>query len=198
MNIWVKSVVCKCHRNSHSRLRCHTVAYHINSSLPGQNVHHFADDIFKCIFLNENIWISIKISLKFVPNVSINNIPALVQIMAWRRPGAKPLSEPMLTQFTNAYIQHSGGDELIWYMKGWIKWLTFCRQHFKIHFVEINFSYCGLNFTAVYFYHQLIVFLAKYDCILIVFFLIIQNGKWRPMKDHANSRLKMSCSDLPW
>ena len=25
-----------------------------------------ADDIFKCIFLNENIWISIKISLKFV------------------------------------------------------------------------------------------------------------------------------------
>ena len=28
---------------------------------------HFSDDIFKCIFLNENVWISIKISLKFVP-----------------------------------------------------------------------------------------------------------------------------------
>ena len=28
--------------------------------------------------------------------VSINNIPALVQIMAWRRPGDKPLSEPMM------------------------------------------------------------------------------------------------------
>ena len=54
------------------------------------------DDIFKRIFLNENVWISITISLKFVPKGLINNIPALVQIMAWRRPGDKPLSEPML------------------------------------------------------------------------------------------------------
>ena len=35
-------------------------------------------------------------SLKFVPKCPINNIPALVQIMAWRRPGDKPLSEPMM------------------------------------------------------------------------------------------------------
>ena len=55
-----------------------------------------ADDIFKCIFLNENLSISIQISLKFVPKGPINNIPALVQIMAWRRPGDKPLSEPMM------------------------------------------------------------------------------------------------------
>ena len=61
-----------------------------------RNSFAFADDIFKCNFLNENIWISLKISLKFVPNVRINNIPALVQIMAWRRPGDKPSSEPML------------------------------------------------------------------------------------------------------
>ena len=65
---------------------------------PRQNGRHFADDIFKCIFLNENAWILIKISLKFVPKGSINNIPALVQIMAWRRPGDKPLSEPMLVR----------------------------------------------------------------------------------------------------
>ena len=39
---------------------------------------HFPDDIFKCIFLNENVLISIKISLKFVPQGQINNIPALV------------------------------------------------------------------------------------------------------------------------
>ena len=57
---------------------------------------HFPDDIFNCIFLNENVQISIKISLKFVPKGPINNIPALVQIMAWRRPGDKPLSEPMM------------------------------------------------------------------------------------------------------
>ena len=44
-----------------------------------------ADDFFKCIFLNENVWISISISLKFVPEVRINNIPALLQIMAWRQ-----------------------------------------------------------------------------------------------------------------
>ena len=36
---------------------------------------------------------------KFVPKGPINKIPALVQIMAWRRPGDKPLSEPMLVNF---------------------------------------------------------------------------------------------------
>ena len=61
-----------------------------------QNGRLFSDDIFKCIFLNENGRILIKISLKFVPKVPINNIPALVQIMAWRHPGDKPLSELMM------------------------------------------------------------------------------------------------------
>ena len=40
--------------------------------------------------------ISIDISLNFVPKGPINNIPALVQIMAWRLPGDKPSSEPMI------------------------------------------------------------------------------------------------------
>ena len=57
---------------------------------------HFANDILKCLFLNENVWISIMISLNLVPRGPINNIPALVQIMSWRRPGDKPLSEPMM------------------------------------------------------------------------------------------------------
>ena len=61
-----------------------------------QNGRRFADDTFKRIFLNENVGISIKISLKFVPKGPINNIPALVQILAWRRSGDKPLSEPMV------------------------------------------------------------------------------------------------------
>ena len=61
-----------------------------------QNGCHFPDEIFKCIFLNENVWVLIEISLKFVPNGPINNIPALIQIMAWRCPGDKPLSELML------------------------------------------------------------------------------------------------------
>ena len=67
-----------------------------NSLRPRLNRHSFADDIFKWIFLNVNEWILPRISLKFVPKVRINNIPALVQIMAWRRPGDKPLSEPMM------------------------------------------------------------------------------------------------------
>ena len=60
-----------------------------------QNGCYSPDDIFKCILLNENVWISIKISLKFVPNGPNNNILALVQIMAWHRPGDKPLCELM-------------------------------------------------------------------------------------------------------
>ena len=68
----------------------------LNTLRPRQNGCHFADDIFNCIFLNENVWIPIEISLKFVPKGPIKNIPALVQIMGWRRPGDKPLSEPMM------------------------------------------------------------------------------------------------------
>ena len=66
----------------------------INTLRMRQNGHQFADDIFK--FLNENVWTLIKISLKFVPKGSINNIPALLQIMAWHQPGDKPLSASMM------------------------------------------------------------------------------------------------------
>ena len=70
----------------------------VDTLRPRQNGRLFADDTFKRIFLNENIRISTKNSLKFVPKGLINNIPALVMIMAWRRPGDKPLSEPMLVR----------------------------------------------------------------------------------------------------
>ena len=71
-----------------------------------QNGRHFPDDIFQCIFLNEIVYISIKISLKFVSKGPINNIPALGQIIAWPRSGDKPLSEP-LSEPTDAYMSHS-------------------------------------------------------------------------------------------
>ena len=54
----------------------------INTLRPRQNVRHFPDDIFKCVFMNDNVWNLLHISLKFFPRVRINNIPALVQIMA--------------------------------------------------------------------------------------------------------------------
>ena len=43
----------------------------INTLRPRWNEQHFADDIFKCIFFNENVWISINISRKFVPKVQL-------------------------------------------------------------------------------------------------------------------------------
>ena len=46
----------------------------INSSSPGQNGHHFTDDIFRCIFMYEKFCIWNKISLKYVPKGPINNI----------------------------------------------------------------------------------------------------------------------------
>ena len=70
----------------------------INILRPRQNGHHFADAILMCIFLNENVWIPIEMSLQFVPKGPISNISALVQIMDWRRSGDKPLSEPMMVR----------------------------------------------------------------------------------------------------
>ena len=66
----------------------------------------FADDIFKCIFMNEKFCISIRISLQFVPKGSLDNKSVLVQVMAWRRTGDKPLPMPILVQFTDAYMRH--------------------------------------------------------------------------------------------
>ena len=76
----------------------------VGIGLPGQNGRHFADDIFRCIFVNEKFCVFVKISLKFVPKGLIDNNPALVLIMASCRKGYKPLSEPMLTWFTDAYL----------------------------------------------------------------------------------------------
>ena len=45
-----------------------SMGFYFNSSSPRQNGRHFADDIFKCILMNEKC-ISIRISLKFVLRV---------------------------------------------------------------------------------------------------------------------------------
>ena len=79
-----------------------------------QNGRLFADDTFKRIFLNESNRISIKISLMFVPKGLINNIPSLVLIMAWRRPGDKPLSEPMIVRsLTHIYVTRPQWDKQV-------------------------------------------------------------------------------------
>ena len=68
-----------------------------NTLRPRHNGHHFAEDIFKCIFLNENVWIPIKISLNFVPYSPINIysiigsdnglVPARWQAIIWNYDG---------------------------------------------------------------------------------------------------------------
>ena len=84
---------------------------HFNTLRPRQNRYHFADGIFKSIFVNENIWIFIKISLKFIPKGPINHIPALVQVMVWHQPGNKALqgspsksSLALIQEFWNSSI----------------------------------------------------------------------------------------------
>ena len=77
-------------RNTHGK------RYIFNTLRPRQDERHFADDIFMCIFFNGNCCILIKFSLNYVRKGPIDNNPALVEIMAWRRSGDKPLSEPMM------------------------------------------------------------------------------------------------------
>ena len=71
---------------------CHSAGLALHTLRLRQNGCRFAYDSFKCIFFSESVWISIKISLQFVPRGSVNNIPAL----AWHRPGDKSLSEPII------------------------------------------------------------------------------------------------------
>ena len=119
----------------------------LNTLRPRQNGRHFPDAIFKCVFLNENIWISIKFSLKFVPRGPINNIPALVQRMAWCRPGDKPLSEPTLvsllthkrvTQWVNSFNRNTDENDQI---------IIYCS-------VFIHKGISKIIFTGLYFQNQ--------------------------------------------
>ena len=50
----------------------------LNSFPPGQNGRHFADEIFRCIFVDEKFCISIQISPKFVLKCPIDNNLSLV------------------------------------------------------------------------------------------------------------------------
>ena len=94
--VWAALYCCTVFEYSHFHLTllasgtCYISA--LDTLRPRQNGRYFPDNSF----LNVYVWISINISLKFVPRGPINDIPTLVQGMAWRRPGDKPLSEPMM------------------------------------------------------------------------------------------------------
>ena len=123
----------------------------LNTLRPRQNGRHFPDDIFKCIFLNENVWIPIQISLKFVPMGPINNIPALVQIMAWRRLGDKPLSEPMMVSL----LTHICVTRPQWVNQSYFIFYLFSVRHGLIQANPVNFKTLRLRQNGRHFTHNI-------------------------------------------
>ena len=85
---------------------------------------------FRMYFLERKCVNFIKISLKFVRNGPINNIPALVHIMAWRRPGDKPLSEPMMASLvTHICVTQPQGVKMLTAVHPSICLLKYNRRH---------------------------------------------------------------------
>ena len=126
----------------------------VNTLRPSQNGRLFADDTFKRIFLSENIRISIKNSLKFVPKGLINNIPALVLMMACRRPGDKPLSEPMMVRsLTHICITRpqwvnsspSSAAYVHWWIGSCLVWIMACRLFGAKLLSKPMLGYCQLD-----------------------------------------------------
>ena len=76
----------------------------INTWRHQQNSPQFADNIFKCIFFNENYDTLIQISLKIIPKGVIDNMPPLFQVMAWCRLGDRPLLESVMIQIHDTYL----------------------------------------------------------------------------------------------
>ena len=108
----------------------------LNTLVPRQKGRHFPDNIFKCIFLNENVWTLIKIPVKFVPKGPINNSPALFQIMALCRPGDKPLSETMMvTLLTHICVTRPQ----------WVNETLFEQHYFNVLATIINFKTLEVN-----------------------------------------------------
>ena len=142
-----------------------------------------AANTFKCIFLNENVWILIKISLKFVPKCPVNNIPALVQIVAWRRPGDKPLSEPLKVsllmhiwvtqpQWVDIYIKDSQIHKQLLF----IIFLQAVRYLMKRYMhIGITPTFCFLNWYIV---HQ--------DMNQLKVWKISPLGKWYLSQSHGH------------
>ena len=106
--------------------KCSAVS--VNTLRSRQNGCQFADDIFKCIFSNANVRITIQISLKYVPKAPIDNKPALVQIKAWH------LIRDKAMIWTN--------DDLV----RWRIFLSLSLQWVKVQFREIE----GINYEESY------------------------------------------------
>ena len=159
-----------------------------NTLRPRQNVHLFADDTFKRIFLNENIRISTKNSLKFVPKGLINNIPALVLIMAWRRPGDKPLSEPMLVRsLTHICITRPQWVYTILVDANRISVtmvLTYLSQNIPVSVSE------GLILSGIWYVEQYSTYIFLYFYLFLLYFHDDRHFKWPCLNVWINVKKK--------
>ena len=160
--------------------------FKINTLRPRQNGRHFADDTFKCIFLNENVWILLQISLKFVPKGPINNIPALVQIMAWRRPGDKPLSELRMESLrTHICVTRPQ----------WVKWYS--ALWFSVCFGN-PICYISLTGYSDYMKHVGSALMSSQPCTLPKRMLVSLQGLWRRAIKGLSSRVTSSPTHVSW
>ena len=132
----------------------------LNTLRQRQNGGHFPIDVYKCICLNENVWISLKISQKFVPKVPINNIPALLQIMAWHHSGDKPLSEPMMVSL----LMHICITPPQWVNVTYFAWHSHNLNHcYTLNMITIAHSILllpdkiiGVNFLFIWSLHTML------------------------------------------
>ena len=112
---------------------CNLSCQIINTLRPRQNGRHF-----KQIFVNQNVKNSIDISLKFVLKGRIHNITSLVQIMAWCRPGDKPLSEPMMVRLLTHLYASLGLNELTLYIQQhWSYWTLLMMLSLQLKCIHI-------------------------------------------------------------
>ena len=132
----------------------------LNTLRPRRNGRHFTHHIFKCIFFNENVWISIKFHWSLFLGVQLtifHHWLNLVQIMAWHRAGDKPLSEPMMDRLLSlnelkdrpqGYINHTMKQtHNIWYHQG-VK--LFLYSYKFLYFWEIPIiSYIELKIPII-------------------------------------------------
>ena len=110
---------------------CVTRPQWVNTLRSRQNGRHFADDIFKCIFFNENVSVAIKFSLKFVPNGPINNIPALAPS---RRQAIIRTNDG---QFTDAYTR-------------WVNSVLLYVRSEVFHDVSLMYDKCSSGICLMY------------------------------------------------
>ena len=124
---------------------------------------------FKCIFFNENVWILLCISLKFVPKFRINNIPSLFQIMAWRWPSNKPLSEQMMvSSLTHICVTQPQWVKLASVMS-WvfrqqdtnINWGSKANWHHRKKNIKKNFTYFQCLMAPSHYLNQCWLIISK-------------------------------------